>query len=195
MTQETLDEIVDGILVESQWSTPTFDEEIAVPLIGSLFSGLKAAELSAIDHPRHPPTFAPGRISARMELGVSAAVIGLVIFVGTSVGSWVVRKLCDGLWDSHIRPALSRFRENTPTVQAKPHPFWFEFSVYYVRDDFLVTVRALIANPQDMAVAEQLIPDAQRSALAWVESRGIDCRELVYTIRDGMLSSIPQKRT
>lgn len=192
MAKKRLQQLLDGITMS--FTGPTdFADGYALPLVQGIGEGVRKAGLArALDEPILPPHAKRLRTHVKMDAAITTAIIGLAVFLGSSLGSWAVSRVCDELWDNRIRPVLSRFRRSK--LKRSATPFWLEFSVYYAHDDVTVTVRALVASNRDLLAAERLVPAAERKALAFLAANGIDCRELIYTLRDRQLSEAPRKR-
>ncbi len=189
-----LKEVIKGI--GFGWrGTSSFARGVAMPIIDAVANDLRACGLAeALDDPQFPPDESPRTIQPRADAFVVPALVALSIFVGSSIGSWVVGKLCNEMWDVHIGPALKRWRraKESDGKARFDTPFEFRVGCYFATDDLKVTVTTIVGSEHDLEEMERLLPEAERRALQWVQDKGISSRELVYTIKDGQLSSFPR---
>jgi hypothetical protein len=119
-------------------------------------------------------------------------VFSITIFVAGAIGGWIVSKICDAVWESRLGPTIRKVLLDKLRSDSLPEEFSVRFQVYYEPDQVLVTVRALVRSPEDVDNMVRLVPEAERRALAWLESRGIDCDEVLFTIEGGELTTIPR---
>jgi hypothetical protein len=135
-----------------------------------------------------PNELLPGRSrEITADLGASGAFIGLMIFLGSSVGSWAIGKACDGLFESKLRPVLARLTEKIRSVRAQKRslgvPFQFRCATWYEHDQLLVQVTVEISDP---AVGRYLVL-AQQMAASWVQEHGAAVQLLAYRVEGGQL--------
>jgi hypothetical protein len=128
----------------------------------------------------------------RADLVISALVVGIILFLGTSVGSWVVGKLCDEYYNAKLRPALvglvRRWRKDKYS-RGKHSPVaisdhWFDVDQVLVR----------VALPLDGEVDGESDPtkhitEALRSAQGFVNNNRVTHPVIVYRVRHGQLSA------
>jgi hypothetical protein len=152
--------------------------ELAADLAGELTSPLGALGFSECNDSETPP-------SIRNEPTGDLAVLGLTIFVGSSVGSWLVGKLCDEVFEGHIRPAFKRaWSKLNNGHQDNSRPIIFTFNVEYEHSDTLVEVRCKCSSLEDLEVMIRLIPEAHKKVL---ECDSVQT-SMIFQIQDGVIS-------
>ena len=123
-------------------------------------------------------------------------LIALVLFLGASIGSWAVGKVCDELYANKVRPALKALKDRLSNLWSNEdgtlfQQHTFQFGVWYDVDRVFVLVIAEYNTPKELDVIDDLIPRAHRAAFAWIEKNGVSHPVMVYRIRQGALSDQP----
>lgn len=155
---------------------------------------------NAVDNPQGYPygdgyPYGVGSRGFTADAGVGEFVIGFSIFLGTSVGSWAVGKICDDLWAQKIAPALRnmaakykrRFEKKENAIDVI-----FRLEVYYGHDDLKVVVYSKSSSTASIESLERLVPEAEKRALAWVAEKGITSKVIRFNIVEGELSPNPR---
>jgi hypothetical protein len=179
----------------SSWPV-SFLSDIAQPFSNDVFEQLASLDVGeSLDEFDVPPDlFPPSRGPTNMA-GLNLLMVGVVHFVGTSVGSWAVGKVCDEIFDAKIRPALVRLRMKLTKKErwqpTKERPLNFRFGVWYDVDKVYIDVRAEATSLTELEQLEGLVPQAHKSALPWIEHNGISKRVLTFHIRHGELGAYP----
>lgn len=127
----------------------------------------------------------------RADLGISALVVGVTLFLGTSVGSWAVQKLCDEYYNAKVRPALvglvRRWRKDKHS-RGKPPPVAV-FDHWFDVDQVLVRVALWLDGQVDKSDPTKHITEALRSAQDYIKNNGVTRPVMVYRVRNGELSA------
>jgi hypothetical protein len=119
-------------------------------------------------------------------------VVGLSVFLGTSIGGWAVSRVCDDVFDAKVRPALARlFQKQQQDKILRRRELIVRFGAWYDTDGIFVEVIAAIGPEDDRDRVEELLPEAHRRALVWIEQHGITKPVLTYRVRHGDLSKFP----
>jgi hypothetical protein len=104
-----------------------------------------------------------------------------------------IEKVCDEVYEVRIRPALKNLITNWGKSKNKQNPnTTIRLSIWYDVDQIMVNVVAEGSSKEDLERASDLIPEAHRSALSWLESHGVQKKVLTYHIRQGQLSKFPE---
>ena len=130
----------------------------------------------------------------RADIGLSGVAVGIVIFLGSTVGSWAVSKVCDEIYEKGIRPHLrATLKRLTKKRQETPHrSLAFQFGVWFAADNVYVQVIMEIDPGEDSEKLQALIPQAFVYARQWLDDHGVTHRFVTYRISGGQLSSTPQ---
>ncbi len=173
-------------------------QKIVKPFMNEVYEGLeeegfKSEDLRDFNIPGNllpAPEFHTG---PRGDFGASALVIGVSVFLGTTIGAWAVEKVCDEVYDVKIRPAFRNLLTNWGKSKNKQHPATtIRFSIWYDVDQIMVNVVAEGSSKEELKQASELIPEAHKAALSWLENHGIQKKVLTYRIRQGQLSKFPE---
>lgn len=169
---------------------------LTLPFVEKVGSELTAAGFGDSLEAFHiPPGVLPPRKAFRPRAALAPVelLIGVTLFVGASIGSWVVKKICDEVFEKKIRPGFEKLKEQFAHKKGKitPPPMKLTIGIWYDVDQLYVQVIAEVTDPKDFDRAADLILDAQRAALTWVDAHGVTTRVLTYRIRHGELSGRP----
>lgn len=141
------------------------------------------------------PEFASPSVSLedrlpKLDFGLSAFAVGALIFIGSTVGQWVVGRLCDHVYDDKLKPAFRELRRRARAEQeqnggsAVLHlDHWFDV------DQVLIRIEIDLATGDDDDGDLELIREVLRRARAWIESNGITKPVMVYRISRGEISA------
>lgn len=130
----------------------------------------------------------------RADIGLSGVVVGIIVFLGSTVGSWAVSKVCDEIYEKGIRPHLrATLKRLAKKRQGPPHRgLVFQFGVWFAADNVYVQVIMEIDPVEDGEKLQALIPQAFVYAREWLDKHGVTHRFVTYRISGGQLSSTPQ---
>jgi hypothetical protein len=142
-----------------------------------------------------PSGVLPRRRKARYRAagGPVELLIGVSLFIGASIGSWAVKKVCDEVFEKKIRPGYLKLkaRFSKKGTIAIPRPLKFQLGIWYDVDQVYVQVIVEVSTPEEFDCAEQLILAAQKAALNWVEVHGVTQRVITYRVKHGEMSQYP----
>ncbi|HEY5052364.1 MAG TPA: hypothetical protein VII45_03030 [Solirubrobacterales bacterium] len=140
-----------------------------------------------------PPTLLSSkrRLEPTAVFGADDAIVAISLFIAAAVGQWAIGKICDWLWERKFREPLTEMLERRRREGYADKPMTVSFGVWYDTDAvYIGAVASLGANEGDDHLAD-LIPEAQRRGLAWVEAHGITKPVVIFPIRNGELASVP----
>lgn len=136
-------------------------------------------------------TFYPSETKFYNSAVLGEIAIGAILYIGTSVGQWIISKLCDEVYEKvggaegMVGRLLGRLRRSDGVVTTV-FDHWFDESGVLVR----IECRLREGDPTD--VVDALIPVALRRAGAWIEDHGITHRVVKYRIERGALADHPE---
>ena len=169
----------------------TVNEELSLPFLveairGLTEDGFEEKSQLPIDVISHQKTLPSG------VFGVDdAALIGIAIFMGTSVGSWSIGRVCDQVWDGKSKPAVRNLFGRRKEKCLDSQKVILTFGVWFDVDQVFIQVIATLEPGHDSKVIEDLVPEAFRRAEAWIKVHGVQAPVLVYRITSGRVSSVP----
>jgi hypothetical protein len=169
----------------------TTNEELSLPFLFEAVSGL--IEDGFEEQSQLPiDVISPQRTQPTAIFGVDdVALIGIAAFMGTSVGSWSIGRVCDDLWDKKIKPAVRNLYRRRKKNGLDGQGVTLSFGVWFDVDQVFVQVIAALEPGQDSKAVEDLVPEAFRRAETWIKEHGVQAPVLVYRIRSGEVSSVP----
>jgi hypothetical protein len=193
MSDKSIQDLVQGIIVSFGGREP-YVQELARPFFDQLIKDFRIAGFQEqLDNPRwHRATASRSR--PKLEAGIIPLAMGFGIFVGASIGSWAVGKVCDDLWDktrNAFRDLRKKFKGNSDNSGGATR-IQFSLEVHYANDSLSVIVEGIADTPTELDEIEQLIPEAQMRALSWITQHGITAEVMRYTIRNGELGEFPK---
>lgn len=196
MTDTSLSDIVKGFTAGYN-ANVSFVKTIYDPFVDDIKQSFQEAGLeNALSNPQKIPNLTnPKNTKPSANWVVAPFIVGTTIFLATTIGSWAVNKLTDELYDARIRPALLKMAERyRQQYEAKGYDYDldFDFRVYYETDELEVVVKAKAASAKEIETIVELIPEAEKAALAWVKEHGITSNRLTYRIKNGQLSNFPK---
>lgn len=102
-------------------------------------------------------------------IGGIPEAIAVAIFLGTSVGSWAVGRICDAIWDGRIRPALRQLSERRQEdTDLARRSIVVRIGAWFDTDGVFVEVIAELRPGETLETVEELVPEAFRRAFTWV---------------------------
>jgi hypothetical protein len=131
--ERELNDVLQGVLVTGCGSNFQM-QKLMMPFVEKIENEFRASGFAdALDNPRLPPGKVPHRKPITAEAVVTPIIIGLALFLGSSVGSWAVGRVCDELWDKKIvlgiRKLRERYKRNFERKKDAPLSFIFKFDV------------------------------------------------------------------
>jgi len=121
-----------------------------------------------------------------------AIVVGIAVFLATSMGQWAVGRVCDDIWDKRVKPAFRKLLKRRKQEKGlAERPLTVSFGAWFDTDGVFVQVIATLKKGESAEGIETLIPEAFRRAHAWLEQHGVQQPVLIYRVRNGELSSFP----
>ena len=176
----------------------SFHKEVGLPFVKELVEELGAEgfdeNLEAFDI---PAGVMPSReFKATNVFGVDDVIfIGVSIYLAEKVGSWALGRVCNSIYDGKIKPALKglagKLRKTKVWVPTPDRPVIIKLGTWYDSDKLFVLVIADIRSDDELDNVGQLVTEAQKSALEWVEHHGIPSPVLIYRIQGGLLTTTP----
>jgi hypothetical protein len=124
-------------------------------------------------------------------LGVDDLVVAFQLFLATPVGQWAVDKVCDGIYDGMLLPALRKLFGKRKDAGFATTAFTFVSGVWYDTTGVYIGAAAEVSGLDEERLGE-LLKKAQRQGLDWLSDHGIAKPVLLYEIREGELSIEPR---
>ena len=144
-------ETIDRTALDSLGGTNTWLDSLTMPFIKDAQSALTPAGFGDSLIGLHvPPGLLPrGGQPVTAIVGPAELLLGISIFLATSIGSWAVGKVCDEILDKKIGPSFRELKKRyVQTGPNPPPPIKFEFSVWYDVDEVYVRVIAELSAPR-----------------------------------------------
>jgi hypothetical protein len=177
------------VIVYDHGST-SFRRELASPFLQDAVASLVQEESPS--NYEYPIKFAKDiETNPTAMFGVDDAIVGIALFYRTPIGQWAFGRFCDEVWDKKIRPALRKLFLRRKEEGAGDRALTFSFGAWFDTDRVYIQVIATLRQGEDATKIEDLVPEAFRHALSWIENHGVQSPVLVYRIVDGNLSSYP----
>lgn len=138
-----------------------------------------------------PPTLSTEyrQIQPTAVLGIDDAIVGISLFIATGVGQWAIGKICDELWERRFRDPLARMLKRRRTEGYADKSMGVLFGVWYDTDGVYIGAVATLTADGENEV--ELIPEAQRRGLEWIETHGATKPVVIFPIRNGELARVP----
>lgn len=173
----------------------SFHEDVVEALGTDFDDVMKAAGFRDLDgQPLHLPPDLQRHEPPQRQLSADATVtvFGITAFVLGSLANAIIKNFLDEVWKQRVHPALVRLLAKEEHGQrAVRLPFHHTARLWFDTDRVMVSVIALIERPDDLAIAEDLIPVAFDKAAHWLERHGRTHTYITYRIEHGDLSAIP----
>jgi hypothetical protein len=140
-----------------------------------------------------PPTMAPasGEISPTAVIGADDAIVAVSLYIAATVGQWAVGKICDILWERQFRNPLVKMLKRRREEGFADKPMIVSFGVWYDTDGVYIGATTTLTGGEDEDRLADLIPEAQRRGLEWIEAHGITKPAVVFPIRNGEVAGVP----
>jgi hypothetical protein len=190
-----------GVGYKGSYTTSEFDE-VVMPFLKNVDSGLR--KLGFVDAQEwllnygssDVPLALTRRVPAsRTGSAISEFLIGIGIFLGSSIGGWAVKKFCDEVYDVSIGPSvrqlMTKLAKRNQNEQ-ESRILRFQLGVWFATDRVHVQLVLETDGKEDTEVLMTLIPEAFRRAQRWVEQHGVTHPFMTYHLMHGQLSSAPQ---
>ncbi|HVA54106.1 MAG TPA: hypothetical protein VNF05_11420 [Acidimicrobiales bacterium] len=173
-----------------EYGTNSFRRDLAYPFLEDAVGSLvQEGPASTYEYPIKFAKDVETRPTAM--LGVNEAIIGISLFYRTPIGQWAFGRFCDEVWDEKIRPAMRKLFLRRKEEGTGEGALTLSFGAWFNTDRVFIQVIATLNKGEDAKGIDDLVPEAFRSALTWIEQHGVQAPVLVYRIIDGNLSSYP----
>ncbi len=178
------------------FGSSTFWENVILPFVNDTGEVLKSAGFTdALDSFSAPSGIYSRKPRFVADAGATTIFIGLMVFLGSSIGSWAVGRTCDHFFDENIKPVLKRLKKRIEKRDDEGggsfHPFEVRCGLWYEPERVLVQVLVQIERPGDLKTASLHIAAAQRAAANWLEENGWHGAALVYKVVEDELEPTP----
>jgi len=186
-TEEQLDVPIPIEIASYQSGKLSFSNDLAMPFLEEAVIPLVQEGITETS--QYPIGFTNVQTAGPTAIfGVDDAIVGIALFLGTGMGQWAIGRICDGIWVKTVRPALRHlFQRRREEVGERA--LTFSFGAWFDTDGVFVQVITTLQQGEDAKKVEELVPEAFRRALTWIEQHGVQQPVLVYRIRGGNLSS------
>jgi hypothetical protein len=163
-------------------------EEHLLPLARELAQPL--SELGLEDSPDR--LMPPGDRSQELTMVDGGTVaFGLQLLTGGAIGGWLIKKVCDEVYDNVVRPRMARRLGERRSAGWATQGMRLHFGVWLARDAVYIGVVGDLAPDADINDTLEIIGEAQRRALAWVSDHGITAPAVIFHVHKGQLAEIP----
>ncbi|MRR06381.1 MAG: hypothetical protein EG828_05465 [Deltaproteobacteria bacterium] len=122
-------------------------------------------------------------------------LLGLALFIKTSMGDWIAEKTYDYVFEEKLAPAIEKLKESLVDEQkriGRASKYCFDIGSWYEPDRVYVLLKVYINSPEDLKDTTHHFRKAQTIIHKRVQITKEVNKVFIFEVTDGALNEVPQ---
>lgn len=130
----------------------------------------------------------------RAAAGRTPWIIGLSLFLGSSLRDWATNKGLDYVFEQKMQPAIALLKEHYATEREKfpkNSNFCFQYGTWYAKDEIYLQLNIYVESPEDLAHLKMVIGNAERETESMIRHQSLSRKVVIFTVVEGKIVGTP----